>query len=103
VKTRFAIPGQLAVEHELPSGQRENGVPNPRQILRAARARVHANVAAVPEGDQPDAIVLLLESPPIADETLFSERRRHWLDPIWKQWIGGLVGWWVGKSYALTH
>src|SRR5262249_59681338 len=81
-----ADAGRFAVEDDLVDRQVSERLDDRRVgvILGELVARQQADVIAVLEGKQTDAIELLLECPVRSSEALLGERGRHRLDPVRK-------------------
>ena len=80
-----AGPRDLTVEDRVAHGQAGDGCGQRRNVLRQPVARQQPDVAAVPEREQADAVVLALEEPLRPGEPLLGERGSHRYEPLGKR------------------
>ena len=77
---QVSSPSRMTSSH----GEVRDRLGDRRAVLRQPVAREQANVRALPEREQADAVELALEDPLRPGEPLLRQRRRHRLDPFGK-------------------
>jgi len=84
IADRSRTPRHLAVEDHVADGELRNRVTDRGEVLGQPVAREQADVAAVLECEETNAIELALEDPLGIGEALLRERRGHRFDPVGK-------------------